>query len=537
MTFPRTLHRYILTELIKTFLLTAMALTIILSLGGGVMNMIKLGEVTPDQLFTLLILVLPVSAALTLPMAALFASAATYGRMAADNEFVACRSGGINIITLFLPAAGLSAFAAVVTFAFSSFVIPGMIRNLNELIGADLGAIIQQRLNRPRGLTLGGPYRIFADQTRIDASRPDFISLERVAFLEVDGEEWVKYGTAKEVRLDFTREDNRIRVSGTMIGPSFYDRRDRRFAELGETGFAPYSLDTLVPPEIKFLTLGGLWHFRAHPQEWNEVAARIQKLRDAAGRQEMYEELLTDWKKDQELKLSDARTELSVRAKDCVLAPRSGGLECVGLVVEERRSGRDQGSGHERRFTAERGAIEAVRGDTLADSSLALTVYELEETFRDGVQKKPKDTLGPVRLDPGMVMRLQSVSDDALLAGAAPGSKDEAVEKAREEAFRWRRDVVLRIIATIHERFAFSLSIPVLVILGTALAIIMRGSHVLTAFGVSFLPAIAVIITIVMGKQLAQNAVSHHLGLAVLWSGVGLVVLLDVVTLTRWLRR
>lgn len=531
MTFPRTLHRYIFLELIKTFLLATVALTVVLSLGGGVMNMIKLGEVTPDQLVNLLLIVMPVAAALTLPMAALFASAATYGRMAADNEFVACRSGGINIITLFLPAATLGAFAAVVTFTFSSFVIPGMIRNLNELIGADLGKIIQQRLNRPRGLTLGGPYRIFADQTRIDASRPDFISLERVAFLEVDGEEWVRYGTAQEVQLDFTREENRIRVAGTMIEPSFYDRREKRFGSLGETGFAPYSLDTLVPPEIKFLTLGGLMHYRQKPQEWNEVANRIRKLRDAAARQALYEELLADWKADKELLLKDHRMEMRISAKECALAPRSGGLECAGLTVEERRGT------NERKFTAARGGIEAVRGDTLAESALSLTAYELDETFRDGVFKKPKDTLGPVRLEAEMVARLQGVSDDALLAGTAPGSKDEAVEKAREEAFRWRRDVVLRIIATIHERFAFSLGIPVLVILGTALAIIMRGSHVLTAFGVSFLPALAVIITIVMGKQLAQNAVSHGQGLVVLWSGVAVVLMLDVITLTRWLRR
>ncbi len=261
------------------------------------------------------------------------------------------------------------------------------------------------------------------------------------------------------------------------------------------------------------------------------MANRIRKLRDAAARQALYEELLTDWKTDKELLLKDNRMEMRISAKECALAPRSGGLECAGLTVEERRGT------NERKFTAARGGIEAIRGDTLAESALSLTAYELDETFRDGVFKKPKDTLGPVRLDAEMVARLQGVSDDALLAGTAPGSKDEAVEKAREEAFRWRRDVVLRIIATIHERFAFSLSIPVLVILGTALAIIMRGSHVLTAFGVSFLPALAVIITIVMGKQLAQNAVSHGQGLAVLWSGVAVIVLVDVITLTRWLRR
>lgn len=531
MPFLRTLQRYVFVELLKTFVLATAALTVVLSLGGGVMNMIKLGEVTPDQLVHLLILVVPVAAALTLPMAVLFASAATYGRMAADNEFVACRSGGINIIRLFLPAVALSLLAAGVTFSFSNYVIPGMIRNMNELIGADFGKLIQQRLNRPRGLTLGGPYRIFADQTRMDASRPDVIALQRVAFLQVDGEEWVRYGTAQEVNLELAREENRIRVAGTMVRPSYYDRREKRFAELGELGLAPYALDSLVPPQIKFLTLEGLLHYRRRPEEWNEVAARIRKLRDAAARQAVYEELFTEWERDRAWRLADARTELRIAAERCVLAPRGGGLECTGLTVEERRGG------GERRFRAQRGDLRVVRGETPAESGLTLTVYDLEETYRDEVLRKPKDTLSPVRLSAEWIARWQAASDADLLAGTAPGSRDEAVAKLREEAAQWRRDVVLRIITTIHERLAFSLSIPVLVIFGTALAVMMRGAHVLSAFAVSFFPALGVIITIVMGKQLAQNAGTHLWGLAILWSGVAAVAALDAATLGRWLRR
>jgi len=68
---------------------------------------------------------------LTLPIAALFSAASTYGRLSADNEFVACRSSGINIHVLFMPALVLSLFSALVTFVFINFVIPGMVRNLN----------------------------------------------------------------------------------------------------------------------------------------------------------------------------------------------------------------------------------------------------------------------------------------------------------------------------------------------------------------------------------------------------------------------
>ena len=113
MTFPWTLQRYIFREMGKTFLLTVVALTAVLGLGGGVLNMIKLGEATPGQLLRLMGLVVPIAVALTLPIAALFSAAATYGRLSADNEFVACRSSGINMHTLFLPTVVLSVVSAV----------------------------------------------------------------------------------------------------------------------------------------------------------------------------------------------------------------------------------------------------------------------------------------------------------------------------------------------------------------------------------------------------------------------------------------
>ena len=141
MPFLWTLQRYVFREMGKTFLLTAAGLTGVLGLGGGVLEMIKLGEVTPGQMGRLMLLVLPIAAALTLPIAALFSAAATYGRLSADNEFVACRSGGINLHVLFLPALVLSLAAAAVTFTFTNFAIPGMVRNLNTFIAGDVGAM------------------------------------------------------------------------------------------------------------------------------------------------------------------------------------------------------------------------------------------------------------------------------------------------------------------------------------------------------------------------------------------------------------
>ncbi len=49
MRFPWTLQRYILWEMGKVFLLTAIALTAVIGLGGGLLKMIKLGEMTPGR--------------------------------------------------------------------------------------------------------------------------------------------------------------------------------------------------------------------------------------------------------------------------------------------------------------------------------------------------------------------------------------------------------------------------------------------------------------------------------------------------------
>jgi lipopolysaccharide export LptBFGC system permease protein LptF len=86
---PWILQRYVFREMGKTLLLAIVGLTVTFSLGGGLLNMIRLGEATPSQFTRLLALLIPLAAAMTLPVAALFAATAAYGRLSADNEFVA----------------------------------------------------------------------------------------------------------------------------------------------------------------------------------------------------------------------------------------------------------------------------------------------------------------------------------------------------------------------------------------------------------------------------------------------------------------
>lgn len=530
MPFPWTLQRYLCRELGKTFVLASLTLMVVLGLGGGVLNMIKLGDVTPGQLLRLMAILLPLSAALTLPIAALFSATSTYGRLSADNEFVACKSSGINMHVLFLPTVVLSLFGAIVSFVLTNFLIPGMVRNLNEFVGADVGALIQQRLNRPRGITLGGKYRIYADHCTTDPADPNQVTLSGVAFVEVDGDEWVRFGTAREVRLNFDRSDAGLRVAGSMVGLSFYDQKLGNFFEEAQQTIPPNVLPSPVPRKIKFLNLGELFHYLSEPASWVEVREKMERLRVVAEQRVVVEAMWQDWLDDRVLKLDDGRTAYTIASETGALVPRGGGIELTDVTIDEERAGR------RRRITADRASIELSRGAVLEECKIRIDAYDARVVTESGTVTRSKTSLTPVAVSDELVERAAKLTDADLLSPAAPGVEDPLAER-RRAAVDARAETVRRIVAAIHERTAFSISVLVLVTLGAVLGIVFHGSHMMTAFGISFAPMLFVIIAIVTGKQMSHNAGTHVLGLMVLWSGIVVVAGLDVWMLTRVLRR
>ena len=531
MGFPWTLQRYIFREMGRTFLLTAITLTCVLGLGGGVMNMIKLGDVTTGQLLRLMCLVLPIAAALTLPIAALFSAAATYGRLSADNEFVACRSSGINMHILFLPTVALSLLSAIVTFLLINFVIPRMVRNLNEFVGADIGTLVQRRLSRPRGITLNRRFRIHAEGSSVDPENPNRITLHDVSFIKTSGEDWAVVGSAQKVQLDFERPGQGYRAAATLLDIPALDRVQGQIVKAGSQTLHSDQIPLSVPEEIKFLTLGGLFYFRGRPTEWRDVRTAMDNLRMVVGRRLVYDRLWNEWAPDEAQILTDGVVRYEFRSKSHARIPEDGGIELFDVRATE------SGRRGDRRYRAERGLMEVKRGSRIDECRIVVELFDVEISEGTRQVMRGRKKLAAVPLPKEQVDRIESLSHADLTriagedeAGGPLRIADRKVDEVIAETGR-------RIVATISERFAFSISVFVLVILGAALGIILRGTHAVTAFGVSFIPSLFVIITIVMGKQMAYNATTPVLGLLVMWSGIAVVAGLDAWTLTRVLRR
>lgn len=524
MTIPWTLERYIFREMGKTFVLTAAVLTGALGLGGGVMQMVEIKEATPWQFLRLMILVLPVAAALTLPVAALFSAAVTYGRLSADNEFIACRSGGINLHLLLLPALVLGLVSAVITFICMSFIIPRMAMSLAMIVGADPVMFVEQKLHQPQGLKSQN-HRIYADH--VEADGPGGILLTGVAFIETQGDAWSRYGTAHGIRLRFDQLDNRLRVAGMMSNLTLFDRKEDQFTQIGEQEIVAPDIAFLNQYDIKFLTLGELLHYLGAPQTWPPVAEVLDRLRTALAHFMVQQALFNEWKSQEKIMLG-SDPAFVVTGESAGISPGGDGIEIVGATIEKSHQGLVS------RYRAKRAVLEPVRSRSGVQAEIRIEAYGVQAHEGSRTYERDRASLGPVPVSQAVLNEVSQSTIDEMLS--IP-QLDDVVQKRQKEARKWLEGTYRRIVATLHERAAFTFSVLVLVILAAGLGVIFRGASAATAFGISFVPSLLVIILIVTGKQMAQNAGTFWMGLGLMWSGIVAVAGLDWWTMTRWLRR
>ena len=108
----RQLTRYILTELLKVFLVALLGMTTVLLLAGVAQEAIRQG-LGLGPILRLLPYFLPNALVYAVPGTVLFAACTVYGRMSADNEVVAVKSLGISPIVFIGPGLVLAFFVSL----------------------------------------------------------------------------------------------------------------------------------------------------------------------------------------------------------------------------------------------------------------------------------------------------------------------------------------------------------------------------------------------------------------------------------------
>ncbi|MFQ5491033.1 MAG: LptF/LptG family permease [Phycisphaerae bacterium] len=539
-----TLQWYIFREVGKTFLLTAVGITAVLSMGGGVLNMIELDSIGAGQLVRLMSLVFPVAMTLALPIAALFAAAVTYGRLSADNEFVACRASGVNIHILFAPPLLVSLVSSLVTFFSVNYMIPGQVRNIDRLVRSDVGGIVVRKLQDPSRLPMRKDrIRIYAADPRV-VEVPDlppdsqYVLAQGVAYAEMDDNGWARCGTAESVLIRFDNLETDPTAAAEFRNVVYYDYKDHRWSSHSREGIVPTPIPRQFRLRVKWLNLSELYDYRHRVSDLPEMRKHMARLRGMLIRERFYQQLARDFAKpgpgggpNGTFALSDSKATYTVEADALTPDLHDGKPTLQNVKVTERVDDTV------RHIVAGAGTVTVEADPPSARLELFDGVTLTPADYPDDAVTKSRERLRAVALPAGLLEEVRALSNEQLLDPGEPISAGEGFQ-TRREAVMAKRDATAREIAgVIHARLAISASAFVLVILGAVLGIVFRGAHVLTAFGISFVPSLFVMVCIIMGRQLSQNPDTTFIGILTTWAGIMLVGGLDVWTLARVLRR
>jgi lipopolysaccharide export system permease protein len=141
------LFRMILWELCKVFLMALIAITGILLMAGLIAEATQQG-LGPAQILAAIPLLIPSTLPYTIPATTLFATCVVYGRLSADNEILAIKASGVNLIHVVKPGVVLGLAMSVATMGLYYRVIPYTHRVLRDMVLGDAEELLYSLLSR-----------------------------------------------------------------------------------------------------------------------------------------------------------------------------------------------------------------------------------------------------------------------------------------------------------------------------------------------------------------------------------------------------
>ncbi len=516
-----TLQRYIFRELFRVFALATIGLTLILSL-GGVLQPVQEYGVGPRQVVHLLLYLMPVTLTFVLPMAALFASALTYGRFASDNELDACRASGISMLTMVYPGLFLAILVAIANLILSFHVMPYFVHLAERSIKADAKQIVFRNIER-RGFYKppGSSYMIYADN-----ADPKNNMLSGIVVVENNRGLVDNIIAIKAARVDFNPQDKFNEIQLHVVGALEISGVDDTGFEIGSTSLQK-EFGSLLDDDIKFKQVEEVKQIKANLMLFDPIARTAQTAfaqlatellaqdisdRFAAGKARYYE-------------LRGATRSVRFTATSCALEEEKE-IHLVGPVTVQEYDAIT--GGHLRTLSCE--TADLALDENMAGPHVALTLdsSRVEGTGQIMVSHSIRDLSLPRLLS--QRLRRQSILKTVTPEGTTSileGSPSSMLAGLQKDLTKRIRRTLVNIKAEMNSRLVFGIGCIPMIMIGIGLGIINRGGHLLSAFGASCIPAAVLIVAIISGKHVTENMTSQGVsGIAVMWAGLACLTML-----------
>jgi hypothetical protein len=448
----------------------------------------------------------------------------------------------------------LSIFTCCFTFAFTNYILPTFVGRLEALVRKDLEKIVIQAFGT-RGYIKYGQYVLYARNAEMIGRDEGHktVHITDGAFLQIESESLRTCGTAEEVRVDFLppmHEGGNPVVSAAMQNVRALDINRDQFYRERHQPIQSMEIPSTVKQKVKWLTLPELLEYRQDLLKLGEVQEQVSAIRLLIKETSFYDWLARKLREGP-VTFKDKNRSYVVRASRVTLDPADYRPDLFNVQIVETTPE------YKREYKGERAVVRVKRGGGDVPDTVQFIVrgnpsfvdsrdprHPIEkreiplpevpapaESLVDVTQLTANDVLAvPKQEGPTRLADLRSTQIEPLGLGSR-------VENARHSVRKDVLDKGLEIVGVIHSRLAFSVSVLTMLVLSAGLAIIYRGGQILTAFAISFVPGLFVVVMNIMGRQLAENFGTQMVGIGLIWGAIVLVAITDVIVLTLFLRR
>ena len=577
----RTLFWYIFKDLLRIFLLASGCLAGIMSFGGLLRPLTEHG-LGAGQVARILGYFMPAMQTYSLPVAALFATTMTYGRLSADNELTACRAAGISALSIALPAFVLGLVVSLISFAFLYFVVPICSLQVERIIYSNIAQLVSNQIERNHRVELsqgvGKPLTIFAQQAQVmppptDRPRDQVVRLVAPVFIQYEQPADKRDRDKPQPPLDFymarvatafisqDEQTGDVYLQAQLEGGMKFPRNPRAASQsavqvsVEQTGFFSDPMESPVRENTKFMPLGRLKELYREPEKSKRLVRVLREFIRDDQRQAFLQSVADQLNSPSHVSQFEGSGEsyvierggakVEVRSDKLIIGsldgpapeppPRlkqtvgsAGGLEVTARQIDVR-------------------VTPTIVSTPRNRSDPPQRLLNVDVDLNDAQVKAGEDVTARTRFarnfsvpmpQPLVDMETRRVED--YRTGNLPADRKMRLERD------WYR-LSNSIISELYARASFSVSCLILVLVGCALGMMFKSGNFLSAFAISVVPAMICILLIVTGQHTCENVpwdLTHfnnaavlNFGLSMIWAGNALVAVLAVVLLGRLQRQ
>ncbi len=521
----RLLTRYLAGEFLKTILLTTLILVAVIAFGTAIKPLSRNLLGGADILKYVFFAAIPMME-YALPFAAGFGATLVMHRLATDNEILAMGASGLSPSRIFRPIFVLAAVLLLVMLALVEFLVPMFWSRMESLLAHDVTRLLASAVERGEAFSMGDT-RIYADDVLVqeapDGSTADTrLVLVGVAALQLDsaGRPETEF-TADYATMDLYRLDGRSVLKLVLGDATLFRAGDATLVRLPTAEPRAIDLGRGFRLGVKMLTLPEMYRIKAEPTRFPGLGDSVARLEELLHRDATHRLLADAFATGESVELRDVARDAAWRIRSQEGVTFEEGVftiarPSVEMVFPDGRIARATGSGLR--------LMESWRdGEAVFDAEL-LDPVAVEEPAAGGrvFPAKIRNLVVPAgRVDfdetatPADIVATARSLDVDSIASASLRAKFEA-ELASHE--RSARNLIWDIDGRMQQRLAQACMGPLLLILGSVLAVLMRNSPPLTVYVFAFIPAILDIVLISGGEQLLRREPDFW-GYLLIWSG------------------